>query len=87
MALIVGTVTVCCSLLASAFASHVWHLLLTQGILYGLGAGAVNTVTIQYLNEWFLERKGLAFGIQESGAGLGGVIIPFVNTHTVRCVV
>ncbi|KAI1376879.1 putative MFS monocarboxylate transporter [Hypoxylon crocopeplum] len=79
-ALIVGSVITCLAVLASAFASKVWHLLLTQGILYGLGASVVNTVTIQFLNEWFIERKGLAFGIQESGAGMGGIIIPVLMT-------
>ncbi|KAI1395238.1 putative MFS monocarboxylate transporter [Hypoxylon fuscum] len=79
-ALIVGSITTCLAVLASAFASKVWHLLLTQGVLYGLGTSVVNTVTIQFLNEWFIERKGLAFGIQESGAGMGGIIIPVLMT-------
>ncbi|OTA60759.1 MFS monocarboxylate transporter [Hypoxylon sp. EC38] len=79
-ALIVGSVITCLAVLASAFATKVWHLLLTQGVLYGLGASVVNTVTIQFLNEWFIERKGLAFGIQESGAAMGGIIIPVLMT-------
>ncbi|KAI0382799.1 putative MFS monocarboxylate transporter [Hypomontagnella monticulosa] len=79
-ALIAGSIVTCLGILASAFASKVWHLLLTQGIMYGLGASVVNTVTIQFLNEWFIERKGLAFGIQESGAGMGGIIIPVLMT-------
>ncbi|KAI1076715.1 MFS monocarboxylate transporter [Whalleya microplaca] len=80
IALIIGAITTCLALLASAFAYKIWHLLLTQGVLYGLGASVVNTITIQYLNEWFIERKGLAFGIQESGAGMGGIIIPVLMT-------
>ncbi|KAI0881989.1 MFS monocarboxylate transporter [Annulohypoxylon maeteangense] len=80
LALIVGSVVTCLAVLASAFATKVWHLLLTQGILYGLGASVVNTVTIQFLNEWFIERKGLAFGIQEAGAAMGGVVIPVLMT-------
>ncbi|XXG96422.1 hypothetical protein Hte_002704 [Hypoxylon texense] len=79
-ALIAGSIITCLAVLASAFASEVWHLVLTQGVLYGLGASVVNTVTIQFLNEWFIERKGLAFGIQESGAGMGGIIIPVLMT-------
>ncbi|OTB17889.1 hypothetical protein K445DRAFT_264192 [Daldinia sp. EC12] len=79
-ALIVGSAVTCLAILASAFATKVWHLLLTQGVLYGLGASVVNTVTIQFLNEWFIERKGLAFGIQESGAGMGGIIVPVLMT-------
>ncbi|XDG01063.1 hypothetical protein ABKA04_000678 [Annulohypoxylon sp. FPYF3050] len=79
-ALIVGSVVTGLAILASAFATQVWHLVLTQGVLYGLGASVVNTVTIQFLNEWFIERKGLAFGIQEAGAGMGGVVIPVLMT-------
>ncbi|ROW17654.1 hypothetical protein VPNG_00956 [Cytospora leucostoma] len=80
VALILGTMTVCLALLTSAFANKVWHLFLTQGILYGVRASVVNTVTIQFLNEWFIERKGLAFGIQKSGAGMGGIILPVLMT-------
>ncbi|OTB01380.1 hypothetical protein M426DRAFT_220371 [Hypoxylon sp. CI-4A] len=80
LSLVVGTVTLCLAILASAFATTVWQLLLTQGILYGVSASVVNTVTIQFLNEWFIERKGLAFGIQESGAAMGGIIIPVLMT-------
>ncbi|KAI1384751.1 MFS monocarboxylate transporter [Hypoxylon trugodes] len=79
-ALIAGSVITCLAILTSAFATKIWHLILTQGILYGLGASVVNTVTLQFLNEWFIERKGLAFGIQESGAGMGGIVIPVLMT-------
>ncbi|KAI2465935.1 MFS monocarboxylate transporter [Annulohypoxylon bovei var. microspora] len=79
-ALVFGSIVTCLAVLASAFASKVWHLLLTQGILYGLGASVVNTVTIQFLNGSFIERKGLAFGIQEAGAAMGGVVIPVLMT-------
>lgn len=50
--------------------------------MYRLGASVVNTVTLQFLDEWFVERKGITFGIQESGAGLGGILIPYVDTSS-----
>lgn len=76
IALICGIVLTCVSLLASAFSTEVWHLILTQSVLYGIGASLINTITILFLNDWFIERKGLAFGIQESGAGMGGIVLP-----------
>ncbi|KAI0187146.1 major facilitator superfamily domain-containing protein [Astrocystis sublimbata] len=32
----------------------------------------------QYLNEWFVKRKGLAYGIMWSGTGLAGVVLPLL---------
>ena len=34
--------------------------------------------TIVYLDEWFIRRKGLGFGIMWAGTGASGVVIPFV---------
>ena len=31
-----------------------------------------------YLDEWFIERKGLAYGIFWAGGSLCGAVIPFV---------
>ncbi|TRX95230.1 hypothetical protein FHL15_003922 [Xylaria flabelliformis] len=31
-----------------------------------------------YLNEWFVKRKGLAYGIMWSGTGLAGVVLPLL---------
>lgn len=30
--------------------------------------------------QWFSKRRGLALGIVSSGAGIGGVVLPFVQT-------
>ena len=34
--------------------------------------------TVVFLQEWFVQRKGFAFGIMWSGTGVGGVSIPFL---------
>jgi hypothetical protein len=51
------------SLVAGSFATRVNHLILTQGVLYGIGGSIVYYPTLQFLDEWFIVRKGLAFGV------------------------
>ena len=65
------------ALLASSFATRTWHLILTQGVLYGVGGMLFYTPIIVFLEEWFVRRRGLAFGIMWAGTGFAGVTIPF----------
>ena len=60
---IVGLLIVFVALVASSFSKHVWHLILTQGVLYAIGGGLIYTPTIIFLDEWFVKRKSLAFGV------------------------
>jgi hypothetical protein len=64
---IVGLAIIVASLIASSFAVHIGHLILTQGILYGVGGNLLYTPLMFYLDEWFIHRKGLAFGIMWAG--------------------
>jgi MFS family permease len=59
----VGIVIVCVSLALSSFASNTTQLILAQGVAYGIGACFSYTPSILYMSEWFVKRKGLAFGI------------------------
>jgi MFS family permease len=33
---------------------------------------------ILYMDEWFVRRKGFAYGIMWSGTGLGGIVLPLM---------
>ena len=60
---IAGLPIVVIALIASSFATRTSHLILTQGILYGIGGMLFYTPIIVFLEEWFVRRRGLAFGI------------------------
>ena len=75
---LVGLGIIAVALVAASFAEHVFHLIFTQGALYGVGGAMMYNPFIFYLDEWFIERKGLAYGIFWAGAGLCSAIIPFV---------
>lgn len=70
-----GTVA---SLLAASWSKTAEGLLATQGVLYGISCLALYFPAVTYIDEWFVRRKGLAFGIMWAGTGTAGVVVPFV---------
>ncbi|KAG0055763.1 hypothetical protein BGZ83_007488 [Gryganskiella cystojenkinii] len=70
---LVGVVIMGLSLVAAAFATKVWMLYLTQGILYGGGASLVYFASLSLPSQWFKANRGLATGISISGGGIGGL--------------
>lgn len=71
--LLVGTLTVSASMLASSYATKVWHLFLSQGACFGYGMGFLYITASAVLPQWFSERRSLAVAISASGAGFGGL--------------
>jgi len=59
----VGIALMGLGLITSSFAQEVWQLILTQGVLYALGGMLVYYPVLLFLDEWFVRRKGMAFGI------------------------
>lgn len=74
----VGLLIMCVALALSSFAQTVWQLILTQGVLFAIGGSTCYGPCILYMDEWFVKRKGLAFGVMWSGTGLGGFAIPLL---------
>lgn len=70
---LVGTLIMALSLLATAFATEVWQLYLTQGILYGVGGSLTYFAGLSLPAQWFTRNRGLAIGISISGGGIGGL--------------
>lgn len=66
------------SLILSSFSQEIWHLVLCQGVLQALGCTLLFSSTTIYLDEWFVKRKGLAFGLVLSVKAAGGVGTPLL---------
>lgn len=56
-----GIITI--ALVISSFSTRVWHLILTQGVMYAIGGSLLYTPTVIFLDEWFIRRKGFAYGV------------------------
>lgn len=78
--LITGTIFVGVGLEMAGFSTQIWHLYLTQGILYGIGASCIYVPIMGVAPQWFKKRRGLALGLIASGSGIGGLVIPFIMT-------
>ncbi|KAL1610737.1 hypothetical protein SLS60_002407 [Paraconiothyrium brasiliense] len=76
----VGLSLLLLGLVCASFANSVWQLILTQGVLYGIGGSLLYLPSIVYLDEWFIRRKGLAFGIMWAGTGTSGMLVPLLMT-------
>lgn len=75
--MLIGVVIETGSWIAASFASKVWHIFLTQGVLFGLGIGILFTATVGIIPQWFTTHRSLANGIAAAGSGLGGLIYSF----------
>ncbi|KAI8394332.1 major facilitator superfamily domain-containing protein [Radiomyces spectabilis] len=78
--LMTGTVLVTLALIVAGFSSQIWHLYLTQGIMFGIGASMMYVTIMGVAPQWFTRRRGLALGMVASGSGIGGLVIPFIMT-------
>ncbi|GAB7348849.1 hypothetical protein MBLNU459_g7555t2 [Dothideomycetes sp. NU459] len=73
---LVGFVILLASLVIASFLNSVGALVATQGIMYGIGGALHYFPALLYLDEWFVQRKGIAFGAICAGGGAAGVAIP-----------
>jgi len=53
-----------------------WHLYLVYGFLAAWGMSATYMTASPTIVKWFVEKRGLALGIAQSGLGIGIMLIP-----------
>ncbi|KAI7850208.1 major facilitator superfamily domain-containing protein [Circinella umbellata] len=79
--LALGTLLTTLGLELAAFSTEIWHLYMTQGILFGAGASLLFITAMSAPPQWFNRRRGLSLGLVSSGTGVGGLVLPFVMTR------
>ena len=72
--LIIGNIMCPLSLMLASISTQIWHLYLTQGVMFGIGASFVFFPCLQGPQQWFTTRRGLAVGLTMCGSGIGGLI-------------
>ncbi|KAJ9087621.1 hypothetical protein DSO57_1031339 [Entomophthora muscae] len=73
-------------LVISAFVESAWLLILTQGVMLGLGGSMASIATISAPMQWFDKRRGLASGIAMAGCGLGGLFLALVVPEVLKLI-
>ncbi|MGC1776638.1 MAG: oxalate/formate MFS antiporter [Xanthobacteraceae bacterium] len=61
----------------AAYASNVWALYLTYGVIGGFGTGIIYVGIVGLMVRWFPDRRGLAAGLAAAGYGFGAVFTSF----------
>ncbi|KAI0051889.1 MFS general substrate transporter [Auriscalpium vulgare] len=72
------------SVFGASYADKIEHLLVLQGVMFGISGSMLYAATISYFAEWFVKRRGLANGIMFTGSASGGLILPFILPPVLR---
>ncbi|KAI1339565.1 major facilitator superfamily transporter [Xylariaceae sp. FL0016] len=59
--------------IGSSFAYKLWHILLSQGVSFGLGMGLCFVASASVPPQWFVKRRSFANSIAAAGSGFGGL--------------
>lgn len=70
--MLIGAALQSASLVCASLSTQIWHLFLSQGVLFGTGMGLLFLPSYGIVSKWFTTRRALANGIAIAGAGLGG---------------
>ncbi|XP_076098729.1 monocarboxylate transporter 12-like isoform X1 [Mytilus galloprovincialis] len=76
--IIFGSVLMAAGYFLNAYAPNVQFLLLSQGVLFGIGHAASAGPSLVVLNSYFDKRRGLANSLANSGGSLGGLLLPLI---------
>ncbi|KAI0025452.1 major facilitator superfamily domain-containing protein [Xylariomycetidae sp. FL0641] len=69
----IGVIFETIGFIGSSFATQLWHILLSQGVSFGLGMGLAFVASVAVPPQWFNQRRSLANAIAASGSGFGGL--------------
>lgn len=75
---ILGFLILTTALIGASFANTIPQLLATQGVMYGIGGCIHYYPVFLYLDEWWIARKGFAYGVVWAGGSASGVAIPLI---------
>ncbi|OAA32474.1 Major facilitator superfamily domain, general substrate transporter [Moelleriella libera RCEF 2490] len=82
--MLAGVVVEAASLICASFASRIWHLFLTQGVMFGIGMGFLFIPSVAVVPQWFTTKRSLANGLAACGSGLGGLLYSLAAGAMIR---
>jgi MFS family permease len=79
--MMIGSVLMSLGIILAGFSTEIWHLYLTQGVLFGIGSSLVYMSVVAVIPQWFTTKRGTAMGISSAGSGFGGLALsPMVSS-------
>ncbi|KAF1917386.1 major facilitator superfamily domain-containing protein [Ampelomyces quisqualis] len=71
-------------LVAGSFANSLGTLLLTQGVMYGIGFVVFYYPILSMVDEFWIRRRGMAYGFLCSASGASGAVMPLIIQALLR---
>ncbi|PWA01170.1 hypothetical protein BB558_002742 [Smittium angustum] len=81
---LIGTLVGAGGLLLASFCTKIWQLVLTQGVIFGIGSSIIVNVSVVVPSLWFEKHIGIAIGAIISGSGLGSLVITPITTQALK---
>jgi predicted MFS family arabinose efflux permease len=76
--ILVGWPLCIAGLVAGSFADRLGTLILTQGVMYGVGFIIFYYPILSMVDEYWVRRRGMAYGLLCSASGVSGAVTPMV---------
>ncbi|OMJ29979.1 putative transporter MCH2 [Smittium culicis] len=77
---LLGTLVASIGLLLASFSTKIWHLVLTQGVIFGLGSSMIVNISLTAPSLWFDKYRNVAIGTVATGGSMGSlVLVPIVT--------
>ncbi|KAI0697283.1 MFS general substrate transporter [Cytidiella melzeri] len=80
-----GVLIMSLGIVLASFSTKLWHLFLTQALMYGIGSSLFYFPILSLTPTYFDRHRGFALGLVLSGAGIGGLVLsPVMHTLITR---
>ncbi|KAI1173360.1 monocarboxylate permease-like protein [Nemania sp. FL0916] len=79
----VGTLVYALGLMLLSLSTEYYQILLTQGVVCGVGAAAVFNCASNSTLTWFFKKRAAALGIVVAGSSVGGIVLPILMAHLI----
>jgi MFS family permease len=67
----------------TSLCTEYWKFILAQAICSALGLNCIFNAATSTIPQFFLRKRGAAYGVMAAGSGLGGIIIPIMASHLI----
>ncbi|TPX33099.1 hypothetical protein SmJEL517_g03948 [Synchytrium microbalum] len=81
--ILLGCVVYTLGLFLASFATQLWHLILSVGVLCGLGCSLCFVPALSLVPQWFKKWRALATGFVAAGSGIGGFSWSLINARLI----
>ncbi|KAE8363630.1 major facilitator superfamily domain-containing protein [Aspergillus caelatus] len=78
---LLGTPLHCFGLMMTSLSRQYYQIFISQAILSSIGSGTIFNASLTSTTAWFYKRRGMVFGIVNSGSSLARVVLPIMMTR------